>query len=87
MADFPNGTQSYLETFYEIVSRLERERRRKIITCPVVNHIQLRHGTTGFYSIAQSLTDEFERMNKGRHWDGEFFEEIESYLDKKLWEK
>jgi hypothetical protein len=34
--------------------------------------------------LANDLTDEFELLNKDREWDGEFFDEIERFLDEKF---
>jgi hypothetical protein len=41
-------------------------------------------GTGGLYELAESLTDKFEGMHKGRSWDGEFFDEIVRFLDAEL---
>jgi hypothetical protein len=41
-------------------------------------------GHGGLYELAEDLTDEFETINKNREWDGEFFEEIETFLNEKL---
>lgn len=76
-----NGTDSWSETHYEVVaeiiSRIDIER-----TIP--NTIQKEQGTGGLYELASDLTDEFELKHAGRQWDGEFFDEIEEFLHKKL---
>jgi hypothetical protein len=41
------------------------------------------YGTGGLYELAESLTDDFEKLNAGRLWDGEFFEEIWDFLESK----
>ena len=46
-------------------------------------HSEQGHG--GLYELAEELTDEFELLNKGRVWDGEFFDEIEEFLSEKLY--
>ena len=53
--------------------------------CEVVKTIQETKGTTGFYELAKELTYEFEKKFEGKEWDGEFFDEIEKFIqDKKL---
>lgn len=41
-------------------------------------------GTGGLYELAESWTDEFEKQNEGREWDGEFFDEVNSFLETKV---
>lgn len=40
-------------------------------------------GTGGIYELGEQWTDEFEELNKGREWDGEFFDELEAFLFRK----
>ena len=83
METFPNGFKSWQETHFEVVS---------IISCiwrldkpyGVVLQRHEEQGTGGLYELAEELTDKFETLNKDREWDGEFFEEIEEFLTKKL---
>lgn len=75
---FPNGATSYLETFYEVVSALALlENGGK----DIINRVE--RGTGGMYELAEDLTDEFERINKDREWDGEFFDEIYEFVEEK----
>jgi hypothetical protein len=88
MKEFPNGFASWQETHYEVVAAITTELmadyeynefRDDLI------RITLREkGHGGLYELANDLTDEFELLNKDREWDGEFFEEIERFLDEKF---
>ena len=80
---FPNGFESWCETYYEIVSFLTLEYERDSVTSKVAEFYE-RNGMRGMYELARELTDEFETLNKGREWNGEFFEEIEHFLIKEL---
>lgn len=84
MKNFPNGFESWQETHFEVVSYIEQLRSQAIIESNLINEIQETKGTGGFYELAEELTDEFEKLNEGREWDGEFFDEIEDFLGKKL---
>jgi len=82
---FPNGFTSYLETHHEVV---------RVITLHVENGVNSKandvmenRGTGGLYELAEDLTDRFEHLNVARAWDGEFFDEIEDYLNKTLIKK
>jgi hypothetical protein len=87
MKEFPNGFASWQETHYEVVTAITNELsydhysefREDLI------HNTLREkGRGGLYELAEELTDEFELLNKGHEWDGEFFEEIERFLNEKF---
>jgi hypothetical protein len=88
MKEFPNGFASWQETHYEVVAAITTELmadyeynefRDDLI------RITLREkGHGGLYELANDLTDEFELLNKDREWDGEFFDEIERFLDEKF---
>ena len=81
--EFPNGFDSWYETHHEVVSFLTLEYERDSVTSKVAE-FNGRYGTGGMYELARKLTDEFETLNKDREWDGEFFEEIESFLMQKI---
>lgn len=40
-------------------------------------------GIGGLYELARELTDEFESIHKGKNWDGNYFDEIEIFLNNK----
>lgn len=79
-----SSTCKWQETHFEVVSYIEQLRSQAIIESNLINEIQETKGTGGFYELAEELTDEFEKVNEGREWDGEFFDEIEDFLGKKL---
>ena len=76
-----NGTESWSETHYEIVAGIIFHID---IEGTVPNTIQKEQGTGGLYELASDLTDEFELKHKGRQWDGEFFDELDEFLEIKL---
>lgn len=78
--DMPNGFTSWYETHHEVVATIHTEKPNS----PVLKKIQLEEGRCGFYTLAKKLTDKFEKLNTGREWDGEFFEEVEKFLTKEL---
>ena len=82
--NFPNGFTSWQETHFEIVSAINTEYSKDEPSGLVAErHSEQGHG--GLYELAEELTDEFELLNKGRVWDGEFFDEIEEFLSEKLY--
>lgn len=80
---FPNRFDSWYKTHHEVVSFLTLEYERDSVTSKVAEFYE-QNGTGGMYELARELTDEFETLNIGREWDGEFFEEIESFLMQKI---
>ena len=61
-AKFPNGITSYLETYYEVVSYIIFKNY-----APENAHL---------WELVEDITDAFELKNKGRAWNGDFFEEV-----------
>ena len=41
-------------------------------------------GMAGVPDLLVRLTDEFETLNEGREWDGEFYEEVDEFAMGKL---
>lgn len=83
--EFPNGFTSWMETHHEMVSAIN-----SIISGGadnIITEIQYWGGTGMLYELAESYTDEFELLHKDREWDGEFFDEIDKFIEKKLEEK
>jgi hypothetical protein len=83
MNKFPNGFTSWVETHHEVVEYLTNTLRLGY-TCPIALARQQEQGTGGLYELGEELTDKFEALNKGREWDGEFFDELEDFLEQKL---
>ena len=77
---FPNGFASWQETHYEIVEHLTLTLDKE---GSMAERVHNNMGIGGLYELAEDLTDEFEELNNGREWDGEFFDEIELFLNKK----
>ncbi len=84
---FPNGFTSWYETFYEIVSAIERERAHDMGSwSDLIRRVQDEQGTGGFYELAQDLTDKFEVLHQGVVWgeDAEFFDIIETFIEEEF---
>lgn len=79
---FVNGFTSWIETHYEIVSFIERE-LRKNFPSGIIGDTQKSAGIGGIYKLAEEWTNEFEEMNSGREWDGEYFDAIEEFMSNK----
>lgn len=80
---FPNGFDSWHETHFEVVQAITIE-HTKDEPQGLVKERHEAQGHGGLYELAEELTSKFEELNKGREWDGEFFEEIEDFLSKTL---
>ena len=83
MKTFPNGFTNWAETHHEIVSAVTEIMLTDRLPI-VLEEIQLEQGTGGIYEFCIDLADEFEELNRGREWDGEFYEEIESFINQKI---
>jgi hypothetical protein len=87
MKNFPNGFASWQETHYEVVAAIivaHAMHTHEIDHSELLEKTIKEKGHGGLYELAEDLTDEFETINKNREWDGEFFEEIETFLNEKL---
>lgn len=82
---FPNGFDSWRETHFEIVQAITRAAQKD--DSGIVKDRQMCGGFTELYTLAEELTDEFEDMNAGRQWDGEFIDEVEDFANEKLYGK
>lgn len=78
-SDTPNGFVSWNETLLEIASHvyyvLDQQNGISLIT-----KTRETEGITGVHELIINWAKEFENMNIGREWDGEFFEEIEKFV-------
>lgn len=77
---FPNGFDSWQETHFEVVSEISRVARLGVPYRVIIEE----RGTGGLCELAEYLTFKFEKLNEGREWDGEFFDELEAFLEKEL---
>lgn len=73
----------YLETYYEMVQAITIE-HMKDEPQGIVKDRHDAQGHGGLYELAKELTDEFQEKHNGRLWDGDFFDEIQSFLNEKL---
>ncbi len=76
--EFINGFTSWQETHFEIVDFITTIRSADKLT-GVIAEVQERQGTGGLWELAETWTNEFEKINEGREWDGEFYDEIEEF--------
>jgi hypothetical protein len=80
----PQRDTGWIETHYEISGAIYLEFEKDNPTGLVAER-HAAQGTGGLYELAEELTDEFEEMNNGREWDGEYIEEIYSFIQNKLY--
>lgn len=74
---------SWSETHFEISGAISIELNKNWMS-KKLKTIQKEEGHCGFYNLANKLTDEFEELNKNREWDGEFFDEVEQFIEKNI---
>jgi hypothetical protein len=83
---FPNDFESWQETHFEIVSAitlaLEKDEDEQPIKLQKISETQ---GIGGLYELAKELTNEFEKLHEGRVWDGEFIDEMEKFINEKIY--
>jgi len=85
--DYPNGFTSWNETHYEVVQSITMEITMEIVKDVPTGTVAKRHeaqGHGGLYELAEELTDKFEKLNRGKQWDGEFFDEIDKFTKEEL---
>lgn len=78
---FPNGFRSWMETHHEVVSYITGAVMLDNHKDSAITRIQYGLGSAGLYDLGKEWTNEFERIHKGRKWDGEFFDEIEAFCE------
>ena len=84
---FLNGFENWYETFYEIVSYISwLESECTYFKYPKLAEVIEQSGRGGCYILAKELADKFEALYKDREWDGEFFDTVDEYLEKELYE-
>lgn len=82
---FPNGFTSWQETHYEVVSFLTLSLDREDDPFyEIVSKIVEEWGVAYLKEYASNMTDKFEKLHYNRNWDGEFFEELESFMLQEL---
>lgn len=80
---YPNGITSWKETYYQFSVAIQNH----LDKMPEVNSVVWRRytgqGLGGMWELAEEFTNEFEQLNKDREWDGEYFDEIDEFFNKK----
>lgn len=74
---------SWRETHFEVVNAIALE-NAKDKPCQLISELRLDGGRMALWDLANELTKEFENKNKGRKWDGEFYDEIDAFVESKL---
>ena len=81
VTDYKDELSDYLETYHEITRCIW-----EAIDSDFLNEIKLvydQNGTGAMYELARAYTDEFQRLHHDRQWDGDFFDEIENFMNLK----
>jgi hypothetical protein len=81
---FPNGFYSWAETHHEIVSIVALAMQDPMEMPMSLEEIQMEQGSIGITKLCIRLTDEFEELNRGREWDGEWIDEAYEFTRKNL---
>lgn len=76
-------TRSWLETYTEL-SRNFFSIDPDLLRPSIKDELASGGGMAGVPDLLIRLTDEFETLNEGREWDGEFYEEIDEFATDKL---
>ena len=85
--EYPNGKESFLETYYEIVAEITQSVNLGDLS-KRVTEIYAKEGRLGLYSLAYSLTMEFERQYAPTWFEiYDFYETIDKFLEEELYEK
>lgn len=82
--EFINGFRSWMETYFEVVSYINGEVTLDDDCSQIVKDAMYGEGYASLYDMAEKFTDEFEEINEGREWEGEFVDEINSFMGVKL---
>jgi hypothetical protein len=79
---FPNGFDSWQETHFDVVSNIAdaiSEDGENVVT----NTAETK-GHGGLYELAEDWTNEFELINKGADWDGEYTDQLDTFISSKF---
>ncbi len=83
---FPNGFSNWVETHHTIVRNIEHmlDNQDEDMWGQRLYEVQAKGGTGGVWILCESLTDKFEQENIGVEWEGEWFDAIDTFLEKEL---
>lgn len=74
---FPNGFESWMETHHLIVELLTQNSDNE----EGLDHLaRSQKGMGGAWELGQLLTLKFESINKGKEWNGEWMEAVETFF-------
>jgi hypothetical protein len=81
---FPNGLESYLETFFEMATQMlsiaQCEHGDNLLTL-----LYEREGRMGIQSLAKEFTDEFEHQFTTKDFEEfDYYETIEQFISSKI---
>ena len=80
-----NGFRSWAETHHEIVTIINYQIDRDFGDIPrLLDEILSTEGTGGIYDLCIDLTTEFESINEGRVWDGDWLDEVIEFVKEKI---
>lgn len=83
MNKFPNGFDNWQETHFLIVETIVNSMH---LSGNKAHKVHESSGTGGLFELAKELTNKFELLHKNKYWDGEYFDEIDKFLNKELYE-
>ena len=80
-----NGFRSWAETHHEIVTIINYQIDRDFGDVPrLLDEILSTEGTGGIYDLCIDLTTEFESINEGRVWDGDWLDAVIEFVKEKI---
>jgi hypothetical protein len=80
-----NGFRSWAETHHEIVTIVTYQLDEIYGQRPsLLDEIMSTEGTSGLYDLCIDLTTEFESINEGRVWDGDWLDAVIEFVQEKI---
>jgi hypothetical protein len=83
-----NGFRSWAETHHEIVTIINYQLDRDVKIWgqmpSLLDEILSTEGTSGLYDLCIDLTTEFESINEGRVWDGDWLDAVIEFVKEKI---
>lgn len=83
-----NGFRSWAETHHEIVTIINYQIDRDVNIFGqmprLLDEILSTEGTGGIYDLCIDLTTEFETINDGRVWDGDWLDAVIDFVKEKI---
>jgi len=81
---FENSFESWYETFFMLTQAVTLHINQDYDNKDIVYETGNMYGTMGICELMVKWTNEFEELNKGRNWDGEWMDEVDKFFRKKL---